>query len=155
MIATRHSDEPLHQEHGSEEFMNTRRIEGGCLCGAIRYRIDGAASGRTLCHCNSCRHAAGAPSVAWAIFPAESFMFIAGEPKSFRSSPHVTRSFCGDCGTPLLYRSERRADVVDVQTATLDDAESFPPEREIWTGEKLGWEVVNPALPQYPRSSKG
>ena len=73
----------------------------------------------------------------------------------FRSSPHVVRSFCGDCGTPLFYRSDRRPDVVDVQTATLDDAEPFPPEREIWTGEKLAWEVVNNALPQYPRSSKG
>jgi len=135
--------------------MNAQRIEGGCLCGAVRYRIDGEASGRTLCHCSSCRHAAGAPSVAWVIFPAEGFSFVAGEPKSFRSSPHVTRSFCGDCGTPLLYRSDRRADVVDIPTATLDDAASFPPEREIWTGEKLDWEVVNPALPQYPRSSKG
>jgi len=40
-----------------------------------------------------------------------------------------------------------------VQTATLDDPDAFPPEREIWTGEKLAWEVVNPALRQFARSS--
>lgn len=129
--------------------------DGGCLCGAVRYRAQGAPLGRTLCHCASCRRAAGAPTVAWTIFPADGFAFIAGKPKSFRSSPHIERSFCGDCGTPLLYRSDRRPDVVDVPTATLDEADSFPPEREIWTGEKLVWEVVNDAIPQYPRSSKG
>jgi len=135
--------------------MKDEGIEGGCLCGAVRYRVDGPASARTLCHCNSCRRAAGAPSVAWAIFPAEGFAFVAGAPKAFRSSPHIERSFCGECGTQVLYRSDRRPEVVDVPTATLDDPESFAPEREIWTGEKLDWEVVNPALPQYPRSSKG
>jgi hypothetical protein len=135
--------------------MKDHPTEGGCLCGTVRYRINGPASARTLCHCSSCRRAAGAPSVAWVIFPTEGFSFIAGAPKTFRSSPHIERSFCGDCGTPLLYRSDRRPDVVDIPTATLDEPELFPPEREIWTGEKLDWEVVNQALPQYPRSSKG
>jgi hypothetical protein len=128
---------------------------GGCLCGAVRYRAQGAPLARTLCHCASCRRTAGAPTVAWTIFPADGFAFVAGKPKSFRSSPHIERSFCGDCGTPLLYRSDRRPDVVDVPTATLDEADLFPPEREIWTGEKLVWEVVNDSIPQYPRSSKG
>jgi len=54
-----------------------------------------------------------------------------------------------------VYRSDRRPDAVDVQTATLDDPDAFPPEREIWTGEKLAWQVTNAALPQFVRSSKG
>lgn len=133
--------------------MNEHISEGGCLCGAVRYRIAAAPRARTLCHCESCRSASGAPSVAWVIFPTQGFAYTAGEPKRFRSSPHIERSFCGDCGTPLVYRSDRRPDVVDVQTATLDDPDAFPPEREIWTGEKLAWEVVNPALRQFARSS--
>lgn len=135
--------------------MIDRIIEGGCLCGAIRYRATGEPLGRTLCHCNSCRRAAGAPSVAWVIVAADGFTIVAGAPREHRSSQHVVRSFCGDCGTPLAYRSDRRPDVVDIQTATLDDPDSFPPEREIWTSEKLAWEVLNAALPQFPRSSKG
>jgi hypothetical protein len=135
--------------------MTEHKIEGGCFCGAIRYRATAEPTGRTLCHCESCRRASGAPSVAWAIFPADAFAIVAGTPRERRSSEHVTRSFCGDCGTPLVYRSDRRPDVVDVQTATLDDPNAFPPEREIWTGEKLVWDVVNPALPQYARSSMG
>jgi hypothetical protein len=135
--------------------MTEPTIEGGCACGAIRYRATAAPIGRTLCHCESCRRAAGAPSVAWVIFPATQFAIVAGSPCEHRSSEHVVRSFCPRCGTPLVYRSDRRPAVVDVPTATLDDPDAFAPEREIWTGEKLAWEVVNTALPQYPRSSKG
>ena len=39
-------------------------VEGGCLCGAIRYRVSGEPLARSLCHCRSCRLGAGAPSVA-------------------------------------------------------------------------------------------
>ncbi len=131
------------------------RIEGGCACGAIRYRSNAEPTSRTLCHCESCRRASGAPAVAWAIFPAAAFAIVAGMPREHRSSLHVTRSFCGTCGTPLTYRSDRRPEVVDVHTATFDDPDAFAPEREIWTGEKVAWSVVNPALPQFARSSKG
>jgi hypothetical protein len=130
-------------------------IEGGCSCGAIRYRSTAQPTGRTLCHCESCRRASGAPAVAWAIFPTHAFAIVAGTPHEHRSSEYVTRSFCETCGTPLVYRSDRRPDVVDVPTATLDDPDAFAPEREIWTGERIAWSVVNPALPQFVRSSKG
>lgn len=133
--------------------MNESTHEGGCLCGAVRYRVAGRARALTLCHCATCRRAAAAPTVAWAIFDASGFAFTAGQPRVFRSSPHVERSFCGDCGTALVYRSTRRPDVVDVTTVSLDDPDAFAPEREIWTDEKLTWETTNPDLPHYPASS--
>lgn len=132
-----------------------RIIEGGCFCGAIRYRATAEPTGRTLCYCESCRRAAGAPAVAWVVFPAAAFAIVEGSLRERRSSEHVTRSFCGDCGTPLVYRTDRRPEVVDVPTATLDEPDDFAPEREIWTGEKLAWQIVNASLPQFPRSSKG
>ena len=135
--------------------MNASWSEGGCLCGAVRYRVRGEPVARTLCHCASCRRAAAAPSVAWAIYRREDFELVAGAPKEFRSSPHVARGFCAECGTPLTYRSDRRPDTMDVTTVSLDAPDAFAPEREIWTEEKLAWETLNPALPRYPRSSKG
>ena len=134
--------------------MTTPIHEGGCLCGAIRYRVTGAPTALTLCHCATCRRASGAPSVAWAVFHAGDFAFIAGEPKYFHSSPPVTRSFCADCGTPLTYQSESRADAMDVTTATFDLPDEFAPICEIWTGQKLAWEVLSETRPLYPRSSK-
>ena len=49
--------------------------EGGCLCGAIRYRVIAEPIARSICHCLSCRRASGAPSVAWAVFRPEDFRF--------------------------------------------------------------------------------
>ena len=135
--------------------MTTRIGEGGCMCGAVRYRLEGEPEGGTICHCESCRRSSGAPSLAWVIFPAGGFRFTAGEPRHYRSSPHIQRSFCGNCGTQVLYRSERRPEVVDIPTATLDAPNDYPPDREIWTGEKIEWETLNGKLPIYPRSSKG
>lgn len=135
--------------------MTDSLIEGGCLCGAIRYRSEREPLASVVCHCSFCRRAAGAPSLAWLILPAEGFAFTQGEPKTYRSSPHVARGFCDRCGTSILYRSDTRPEVMDVPTATLDHPEAFPPQREIWLSEKIPWEVVNDALPQFPRSSKG
>ncbi len=133
--------------------MNPVSHEGGCLCGAVRYRARAEAVARTLCHCRSCRRAAGAPSVAWAVFPADAFAFIAGEPARFRSSPDVVRTFCAVCGTSLTWQHAARA-TMDVTTASLDEPDRFAPDCEIWTSHKLAWEAVDAARPSYPRSSR-
>lgn len=129
--------------------------EGGCLCGAVRYRAAGEAVATSLCHCRSCRLAAGAPSVAWAIFRAADFAYTAGAPVCFESSPGVVRTFCGRCGTSLTYEGDARNHLVDVTTISLDHPELFPPEREIWIEHQLSWETLNGSLPHYARSSVG
>lgn len=129
--------------------------EGGCLCGAVRYRVSGAPQALTRCHCRSCRLASGAPSLAWAIFRAEDFALVAGKLSRFASSPGVERTFCATCGTSLTYRSADRPDAIDVTTATLDDASRFAPTKEIWTEHALAWQPLDATLPHYPRSSRG
>jgi hypothetical protein len=128
-------------------------IEGGCLCGAVRYRVTGAALATSNCHCNSCRHASGAPSVAWVVVRTADFAIVTGSPISFRSSPPVVRAFCGKCGTPLTYQHDDSPGTIDVTTATLDSPERFPPTREIWLQHKIPWAPVNEALRLFPGSS--
>ena len=43
--------------------------EGGCLCGAIRYRVDGEVEDSAYCHCRTCQRQSGAPVVAWFALP--------------------------------------------------------------------------------------
>ncbi len=126
---------------------------GGCLCGAIRYRVTGPPTGTSLCHCHSCRRSTGGPSLAWAIFDQDKVEIISGELAIHRSSPGVERGFCAACGTSLTYARENRPGLFDVTTASLDDPEAFPPAVEIWTEERLSWIAPNPALPQFPQFS--
>jgi hypothetical protein len=130
-------------------------VEGGCLCRAVRYRVTGESLARALCHCRTCRLASGAPSVAWVVFRASDFAFIAEQPTRFHSSPGVVRTFCGKCGTPLTYQRTSKPDTVDVTTVTLDRPDDFAPTKEIWIEHKLAWECLNATLEHYPRSSAG
>ena len=135
--------------------MTTTQIEqGGCLFGAIRYQVTAPPTALVVCHCGTCRRAAGAPSVAWAIFRAADFAFTRGKPATFASSPGVERGFCASCGTTLTYVDADRPDVADVTTATLDNPDAFAPTKEIWLDEKIGWEAVDHARARYPRSSR-
>jgi hypothetical protein len=128
-------------------------IEGRCLCGAIRYRINGTPSWSIICHCRSCRLASAAPSVGWLTVARADFTVLSGEPRRFASSPGVLRGFCGDCGSPLTYQNDRSPGTVDITTATLDDPTRFPPTHEVWLEHRLPWEADNPQLVACPRDS--
>jgi hypothetical protein len=127
--------------------------DGGCLCGAVRYRVSGDALARTLCHCLSCRRATGGVSVAWAVFDKAKVEIFSDKLREYQSSPGKFWSGCSVCGGLVGYRRDSRPDHLDITTATLDDPALFPPTVEIWVGEKCEWEVLNPALPHKLRSS--
>ena len=127
--------------------------EGGCLCGAIRYRVSGRPVAATLCHCRDCRRASGGTNVAWAVFDRVQFEWLCGEPADFSSSPGIHWLFCAACGSLVWYRRGSRPDHMDVTTGTLDDPGRFPPDVEIWVGDRIEWETLHPDLPKRERSS--
>lgn len=78
---------------------------GGCQCGAVRFRIEGALGRPSICHCRMCQKAFGnfyAPLVS---VGHAKFEWTRGEPKRFQSSNHVRRGFCAECGTPLTFEA--------------------------------------------------
>lgn len=129
-------------------------VEGGCLCGAVRYRARGKAYGITHCHCQTCRRASGAAFVTWAGFDVDKFSFIRGQPSSYDSSLNVVRTFCPRCGTPLTYQRKDLPHSIDVTLGSLDDPETLTPEDHTWTENRLSWITLGDALPAYPRERK-
>jgi hypothetical protein len=127
-------------------------IDGGCLCGAVRYRAVGPPTVSMICHCDSCARASGAPAVAWVTFATQRFRFLRGEPAAFHSSPPVTRRFCGTCGTGLTYAHSARPSEIDVTTRTLDDPERFPPTHHSWIGDAPRWGRPADGLPAFEGS---
>ena len=127
-------------------------LHGGCLCGQYRYELTGAISGETLCHCTSCRRAAGAPAVAWLSVPRSAFRALSGSLTYHRSSPQVTRGFCAVCGSSLTYEHAARAHELDVTTASLDDPEACPPRDHTWCEDRLSWLRLADGLPEYAKT---
>ncbi len=133
--------------------MSARPAEGGCLCGAVRYRVSGEPVATTLCHCRSCRRASGGTNVAWAVFDNASFAWLNGEPSAYTSSPGIAWLHCGKCGSLVGYRRASRPEHMDITTGTLDDPGRHPPGVEIWLDHKIDWETLNPNLPKRQQSS--
>jgi hypothetical protein len=80
--------------------------EGGCLCGAVRFRAMGAPKGVFWCHCQSCRRHSGAPVSVFVGFERGAYSVTKGEITKFKSSSGTTRGFCRTClGKPARYRS--------------------------------------------------
>jgi hypothetical protein len=127
-------------------------VTGGCSCGAVRYEARGACSNSMVCHCRSCRRAAGAPVVAWVTFALSGFRFTEGTPAEFRSSRPVVRAFCAACGTPLTYRHDDYADTIDITTCSLDQPERFPPTHHSWLDHDVSWVKFADGLPVFPGS---
>ncbi|MGO9061204.1 MAG: GFA family protein [Candidatus Binataceae bacterium] len=134
----------------SAQEQRSLTVEGGCLCGAVRYHASGPPSGITICHCATCRRASGAPLVAWSGFPAAGFSFTRGVPARYPSSSGVERSFCSRCGTQLTYRRDDAPDTLDLTLGSLDDPEALVPQDHTWTTSRLSWIALNDRLPAYP-----
>lgn len=126
--------------------------EGGCHCGAIRFRIQGDPLTHALCHCSDCRRHAGAPMVGWTMYRTDQVTLIKGTPRIYASSSDGRRQFCGECGTGLFYVNDRMLPgITDVQSATADDAEAVPARVHIQTAERLGWMATAHELPAFER----
>jgi hypothetical protein len=123
-------------------------LEGGCLCGAVRYRIRGAPRSADYCHCRMCRRVAGAPVVVRVTVANDFFNWMTGVPAVYRSSPDAERFFCRECGTQLALRDE--PDFLDVTLASLDDPEAVHPSYHIWTTSRIGWFDIADDLPRHP-----
>lgn len=127
---------------------------GGCLCGAITYRITRPRIDAGYCHCRICRQASGSPVVAWLTVPADGFAYTSGTPVTFHSTAHGRRDFCGACGTQLVFRSTNKPDEVDVTIASLDDPAAVAPEYHIWRESRIPWFETADALPRHDRSER-
>ncbi|MCA8887852.1 MAG: GFA family protein [Parvularculaceae bacterium] len=127
--------------------------EGGCLCGAVRYRVEGAVEESGYCHCRTCQRQSGAPVVAWfAVKPAQ-FAYLSGAPSTFRASSRAGREFCSRCGTYLVFREDDEKETLSVNTATLDDPAVMAPEFHIHYGSKIAWFETADDLPRHDRGT--
>ncbi len=125
---------------------------GRCLCGAVSYEVTGEPNVVALCHCRDCQRSAGAPVVSWAMFPEAALKVTQGQPKTINSSGAAMRSFCPECGSGLFYRNaENLPGIVDIQTATLDDADALAASVQIQVAERLGWMAHIHELPEFER----
>jgi hypothetical protein len=132
--------------------MSGKTLEGGCLCGAVRYQVSGEPVVTGHCHCEHCRKASGAGHATFAAFP-ENAVKMTGTLKTFRirgdSGMMAARSFCPECGSWVAGHPESAPGLVAITVATLDDPEALAPQMRFYDKRRISWDTVDPALPAF------
>ena len=125
-------------------------LTGGCLCGEVRYEIDGELPPPVNCHCQYCRRAHGAAFVTVAWVPRAAFRLVSGEDE-IRRYLHAGgyRAFCARCGTRLFNGLEEGGDFVSLVVSTLDGDPPRAPIMHLNLESKAGWYEILDDLPRH------
>jgi len=113
--------------------------QGGCLCGAVRYKTTGTPNDTNVCYCTQCQRQSGSPLPAFANFNLDQFELLRGELGSYRASDTASRQFCPSCGSWLFWVRDGGTRI-SITLGSFDDPSDFPtPDYEIWTDHRIKW----------------
>jgi hypothetical protein len=128
-------------------------LEGGCACGAVRYRLESAPFDTGWCHCRLCQLVSGAPATVFSTVPAEDFVLVAGDEMvgTVALTSFGRRRFCTRCGTPLTIQVDYQPETIDFAVATLDDPGAVAPGFHIFNASKVAWFDTADDLPRHDR----
>lgn len=130
-------------------------FSGGCACRSIRYTCAREPVAMINCHCRDCQLSSGAP-FASGIVVMTADLQISGTLKTYAVSASsgglATRSFCPDCGTPLLTQSDANSQFTSIRFPSLDDASDFKPMLDIYTASAQQWVCLDQTIPHFPES---
>jgi len=119
-----------------------RELNGGCLCGAVRYTSKSAPEFIGVCHCRDCKKFTGSAFGIMVGLPKTALQ-IRGVIKTFSkladSGKPILRHFCPECGSSIAEEPSRRPGTIILNAGTLDDPSSVMPTVEIYCDRALPW----------------
>ncbi|MEZ9140612.1 MULTISPECIES: GFA family protein [unclassified Shewanella] len=124
-------------------------LEGGCLCGAVRYQLSAKPFDADYCHCKQCQKSSGAVFQVWMDFKREQVTWLKGEVSEFESSDNVRRGFCKQCGCTLSYRDTRYPDYFTLTIGSLDEPSLIKPNYHIYTSNQVKWLSITDDCERY------
>lgn len=132
--------------------------EGGCVCGAVRYRATSAPIRTTVCHCTFCQRRTGSAFGFIAYFKQQDVEITRGvlrsyEHRSDESNRRLRMEFCPTCGTTVTLTVELLPGALGLAGGTFDDPSWLKIERHTWTRSAHPWVIVPPDVEQFPKSS--
>ena len=127
--------------------MSENIMTGHCYCGAVRFEVEGPSLWVGHCHCESCRRATGSAMTTFAGFRPAQVVFTGALPNRHSTDDGVTRSFCGQCGSPVAYEVVERDDEIHLYLGLFDDLEPLKPTDHSFLDEKVSWLHADEHLP--------
>jgi hypothetical protein len=127
----------------------TTRHYGSCLCGAVRFQVEGSFERFFLCHCSFCRKDTGSAHAANLFSTTAKLTWLAGENQvtTYRlPSTRHTKSFCKTCGSALP-RLPAEATTLIVPAGSLESPVTIRPDAHILVASRADWDRELDAVP--------
>jgi hypothetical protein len=130
----------------------TKRITGGCMCGALRYEAEGEPRFAGYCCCADCRKSSGSGFIPFMGFAASAVRFT-GETRQSRAKAvrggDAVRNFCAKCGGLVFGGVVGKDSAHSIYAGSLDDPSVFHPTMAIFNRDRPEWVVLPPGLKVY------
>ena len=125
---------------------------GGCLCGAVRFEVEGPPVIVAHCHCKDCQRLTGAGHSTGAMFATSRFR-LEGAVREYvltsEAGNEVTRVFCPSCGSPILGRNTGMPGFVTVSLGALEDSSAFEPGVTVFARNRKPWDAMDDSIPTF------
>ena len=132
--------------------MTEQVLEGGCICGAVRYRMRGKPIFANACHCRDCQKSTGSAFAVNVITEAENVALLSGTLRTDTAPTPSGRGQvihrCDRCGTRMWSNYGTPDGVRFVASGTLDDPAAITPDHHIFVRSKLPWIDIPEGMPQ-------
>lgn len=132
--------------------MKQVKLRGSCLCGSVKYVIEGGARFFNHCHCSRCRKATGTGHASNIILTPASIEWQSGEEllNSFKvpDAKHFTAVFCSRCGS-LMPRVAPDNSVGVLPAGTLDEEPQVELTGRIFQDSRTEWSCTGDELPRF------
>jgi len=130
------------------------RGTGGCLCGAVRYRVTGPLRAPVACHCGQCRRQTGHFAANTATVRTNLHLEREEGLRWYESSPGVRRGFCATCGSTLFWDNRERP-YIGIAAGSLDAPTGLRLAAHIFTAEAGDYYPISDGLPADPGRDHG
>lgn len=131
-------------------------VEGGCSCGAVRYRLKASPLSVYNCHCKDCQRYSGAAWSMSMIVKDQDFHVLAGETERYDrtadSGNVIAMHFCAKCHN-WLWNVPPAGSIKVVRAGSLDDLDWAAPVGNIWTDSKAAWVQLDPTHVNFPKGA--
>lgn len=136
--------------------MSDRPIQGGCLCGRVRFELAAPPTAAGYCHCTRCQRRTGTGSSAQAGVDGRSFRLLSGAEliRGWRSpAGGFEKCFCGECGAHLFSRNPADPTQMSIRMAAFDEDPGVRPSYRQFVAYAAPWEPIpDDGLERFPES---
>jgi hypothetical protein len=136
------------------ELEGQMRIEGGRLCGKVRYSAEAEPAFVGVCHCKNCQKVSGTAFAVVVAVPTPT-LSVTGTLKTFDdrgdSGNKLYRRFCPECGSSVLDEAEVMPNITMILAGTLDDSSWIKPASEIFCDSAQPWVQLGDERHRFPK----